>query len=86
MLAMLAAVCLGAPMLRAIDDPKRFAFYLSLYFIFFLVVLCRAVYDFFEIGRRHFKEREEVFRETLGEKDFVSHLSQRVAAQKAKKK
>ena len=81
---MLAVLCLGAPMLRATGDPKRFAFYLSLFFVFFLVVLCRAVYDLFEIAQRHFKEKENLYRTTLGEQEFVAQLSERIAAEKTK--
>lgn len=79
LVAMLVVVCLGAPLLRSVGDPSRFAFFLSLYFIFFFVVLIRAIFDFMEIARRHFRERQRVYKDTLGEDAFVSQLSHRVA-------
>ena len=62
---------LGSRMAFVRDDPKRFALFLLLLFVFFFFVLARAVVDFVEIVRKHFTEREELFRTTLGEEEFV---------------
>jgi len=78
LLAMVAAVLMGAPMVWARNDPKKFALCLSLSFIFFFVILVRAIVDFFELGKQFFSEREQLFKTTLGEPDFVELLSQRV--------
>lgn len=79
LIAMIVALLLGGPLLLAREDPTRFAFYLSLYFVFFFAVLYRAVVDFVEISKRHLKDREQVYRDTLGAEDFVKELSERVA-------
>jgi hypothetical protein len=55
-------------------SPKRFVFYLSALFVFFLVVLHRALVDFMEIARNHFHESERVYKTTLGDREFVDQL------------
>jgi uncharacterized membrane protein YesL len=49
------------------NSPGQFAFYLSLLFLFFFVILHRALIDFVEIVRRHFREHESIF-VALGER------------------
>lgn len=79
LLAILAVALLGVQFVHIRDDPRKFAFFLSLNFIFFFVVLFRALVDFFEIARDHFRERERLFRTTLGDEEFVEQLGRRVA-------
>ncbi len=77
--AILAVVLLGSQVVYIKDDPKRFAFFLSLNFIFFLVVVYRALIDFMEILRGHFKERNDLYRATLGDEEFTAKLGRSVA-------
>ena len=79
LLAMGVVVLLGGQIVYVKDDPKRFALFLALNFTFFLVVLFRAVLDFFEIMRGHFREQKELYRSTLGEPEFTKRLGERVA-------
>ena len=74
LIAMVVVLVLGAQMVLVREDPKRFAFYLTLMFIFFFVVMFRAVVDVVEITKKHFRERENLFHDTLGDADFVSEL------------
>lgn len=76
--AIIAVLILGSQIVYVKDDPKRFALFLSLSFLFFFVVAYRAVVDFFEIVRNHFRERETAFRSTLGDEEFVKELGRRV--------
>lgn len=78
MLAMFVVILLGSQVYYIREDPKRFALFLSLNFAFFLVVTYRAIVDFFDILRSHFREKEALFRETLGEPDFVEELGRSV--------
>jgi heme A synthase len=78
LLAMVAAALMGGPLVWSMHDPRKFALCLSLSFIFFFVILLRAIVDFFELGRKFFSEREQLFKNTLGEPDFVERLGQRV--------
>lgn len=73
------ALLLGTKLLDVNASPQRFAFYLSLFFVFLFVLLWRAIADFIDIGRKHFAEREKVFAATLGESEFVNRLGERVA-------
>ncbi len=74
LLAMPVVLLLGANITQSMDSPKRFVFYLSALFVFFLVVLHRALVDFLEIARNHFHESESVFKKTLGEREFIDQL------------
>ena len=84
-IAMVVVLVLGAQMVLVREDPKRFAFYLALMFIFFFVVIFRAVIDGIEIAKKHFREREDLFHDTLGDADFVSELGKRVEEGERKK-
>ena len=84
-LAMFAVVLLGAQIAFVRDDPKRFALFLSLNFIFFFVVMYRAIVDALEIFRRHFRARENLYQETIGEESFVSELGRRTSEEEQRK-
>jgi len=72
------ALLLGTRLLDVNASPERFAFYLSLFFVFFFVVLWRAIVDLIDIARKHFAESERVFASTLGDSEFVNRLGERV--------
>lgn len=82
LLAILVVVLLGSQIVYVRDDPKRFALFLILNFVFFFVVILRAVVDFTEIVRGHVRARRQVFKNTLGDEAFVSELGRRVAEQR----
>jgi len=79
LVAMVAVLVLGVQIVYVLDDPRRFAFFLSLYFVFFLVVIARATMDLFDVMREHVRERESLFRETFAKDGFAEALGQRVA-------
>lgn len=79
MAAMLVVLVLGAQVWYVIDDPKGFAFFLSLYFVFFFVVIGRATVDMFDIVREHVRDRERLFRDTFTGDGFSQELGQHVA-------
>lgn len=79
LLAIPVALVLGSQMAFVRETPGRFAFFLALFFVFFFAVLVGAIVDFFDIARRHFHEREKVFRSTLGDADFAEELGERVS-------
>lgn len=77
--AMLLVLLLGYQIVYVRENPIRYAFFLSLYFAFFVAVLFYAVWECIEILRRHFREKEQAFHQTLGEETFVEQLRERVA-------
>ncbi|MDX9973572.1 MAG: hypothetical protein RBU21_11365 [FCB group bacterium] len=79
LLALFVALPLGTQMIGAKEDPRRFALFITLHLVFLFVVLVRAVYDIAEIARDHMKERERVYRSTLGEREFARELGERVS-------
>lgn len=78
LLAILVVTILGTQLVYFRNDPKEFALYLSLMFVFFFVVAFRATLDFFDITRNHLKERQALYRNTLGEQEFTAELGRRV--------
>ena len=80
MLATIVVLLLGAGILG--DDPslKRIMIVSTLLPIFFAVVIIRAFYDCVEIVTHHFREREKLFRTTLGDTEFARELGERVQA------
>jgi hypothetical protein len=79
LIAIVVVLLLGQQIVYVRSDPRRYAFFLSLLFVFFFVVIFRAVIDCVEIAKRHFSEREKLFQTTIGEKDFAAELGRRVA-------
>lgn len=78
LLAILAFVLLGSRMELIREEPRRYAFFLCLNFVFFFVVLFRAVIDAVEIVRQHFREQRRLFQKTLGDSEFANELGRRV--------
>jgi len=60
------------------EDVYMLAFGLSILFIFFGVLLVRAIMDVLEITRFHLRESGRAYRETLGSKEFTHELGERV--------
>jgi len=79
LLAIIVALLLGLQIVHVRDNPRQFAFLLSLLFIFFFAVMVRAIVDFGDIFRRHVSEHEQVYKATLGEEQFASELGRRVS-------
>ncbi|MCH8204844.1 MAG: hypothetical protein IID09_06740 [Candidatus Hydrogenedentes bacterium] len=79
LLAMVVMLVLGGQIVYVKDNPKQFAIFLSLYFLFFFVLIFRAVLDAFDIARRHFRKRESLFKETFAADGFAERLGNRVA-------
>ena len=79
LLVVLLVMVLGVRIVYSRQDPSKFALYLSLFFVFFFAVLVRAIVDFFEILKCHFRERERLFGITLGDGEFAEELGRRVA-------
>ena len=77
-------VLLGTQVAYIQNDPKAYAFFLSLNVVFFFLVIFLAVLDVFEIARSHFRERERLFRATLGEKEFVDSLREGMARRRGR--
>lgn len=79
LLALFVALPLGTQMIGAREDPRRFALFVTLHLVFLFAVLVRAVFDIAEIARDHLKERERLYRTTLGEREFARELGERVS-------
>jgi hypothetical protein len=77
LLAMPIVLLLGVNLLTPAASPKRFTFFLGLFFVFFGAIMLRAIIDFFEIARKHFSEHEKIFRTTLGDHEFLSQMAAR---------
>ncbi len=76
--AILIVVVLGLGIVNVRDEPRQFAFYLIVLFVFFFVVMARAIMDCVEIWRRSFSEHERLYKDTLGEDEFVGRLARSV--------
>ncbi len=78
LVAILVMVMLGSPYLAGKENPKKFAFFLILNFIFFFFVTVRAIIDFFEISKEHFSESHKLYGDTIGDQDFAEELGRNV--------
>ncbi len=78
LLAIPLVMLLGLHLLLDRSDPKRMALGLTLFVVFFGVLMLRAIMDIFDIGRRRLREQRTSFRETIGETAFTEELGRRV--------
>ncbi|MBI2424681.1 MAG: hypothetical protein HYV27_17760 [Candidatus Hydrogenedentes bacterium] len=77
LLATPLVLLLGAQLGRLRDNPGQFAFVLSLLFVFFAIVVLRALMDLLEIMRKRLREERDSFQQTLGDQGFVNALRSR---------
>jgi hypothetical protein len=77
--AIMIVALLGVQVIDIRDNPKKFALFLSLNFLFFFVVIWRAIIDCFEILKRSLKDRRDVYDATLGDREFTAELGRRIA-------
>ena len=78
--AVIGGALIAAPIFYVDEEPKRFAFFLALSFVLFAAIIFRAIVDFFDIARKGYRERQTLYRETLGDKEFTAQLGKGVAA------
>ncbi len=78
LLSVPVVLVLGARMFEYRQDPGGFRLALTLLLLFFLVISIQAVRDFFAITRKHLHERRAAYLETLGDREFIGELGQRV--------
>ncbi len=76
--AILVVVLLGSQVVHIREDPWRFGLFLALNFVFFLIVISIAISDMIGIIRDGFRERERTFSATIGDKEFVDDLRDRI--------
>ena len=84
LLSIPVVLLLGTQIANYREAPKQATLCLGLLFVFFMVILWRALVDFIEIARRHFSDNEKVFRTTLGDSEFITRLGERVEAEREK--
>lgn len=77
LLTMPLVLMLALPLLMKQHRAAYFATILTLLFVFFGVVLLRAVMDIFEISRKQLSEDRRNFQNTLGEDGFMHALGNR---------
>ncbi len=77
--AIMIVALLGLQVVDLRDNPKKFALFLSLNFLFFFVVIGRAIIDCIEILKRSLKDRRDLYDTTLGDREFTTELGRRVA-------
>jgi hypothetical protein len=80
--AIVVVLLLGTQIVHLQDNPKGFALVLILMFVFFFVAIFLAVLEIVDIRRRHFSERERLYRMTLGEEEFLRELRSRVSTRR----
>lgn len=80
-LAILVVVLLGTQLYFVRDDPKRFAFVLVSLFLFFALMIFLALLDCLQLWRKALRDRERVYRETLGDEDFVRRVREGIDRQ-----
>lgn len=78
LLSVPVVLVLGARLFEYRQDIDRFRAALTILFLFFLIISVQAVHDFFSITRRHLHERHAAYLETLGDREFINELGQRV--------
>jgi len=78
LLSIPVALMAGAHMLEMQENPARFALLLSAMFVFFGIIVLRAIMDMADIARKHHVAERETWSATIGDPKFAGDLGRRV--------
>ena len=76
--AIVVMVFMGLNYIFVKDNPERFAGFLMMNFLFFFIAVVLAIDDIVRIITASVKQRREIYRETLGDKEFCNQLREEV--------
>lgn len=74
LLSIPVVLVLAVNLFQSLQDPKRFAFGLSILFIFLGVLLIRAILDIGSLLREHLAASRQTIKETIGDEAFLEKL------------
>lgn len=74
LLSIPVVLVLALNLFQSFHDPMRFAFGLSVLFVFLGVVLIRAFLDISALTRELLAARRQTYKETLGDEEFLEEL------------
>lgn len=77
-LAIILILVLGVKGFSELHDPKRLAFMMVIFLVFFAAVMYRALIDAVDITRKHYREEGSLMNEVFDRDDFAQDLRQRV--------
>lgn len=84
LLAIIVMLLLGVNGFRDLDDPRRLAFSLTVFLVFFGAVVYRAMIDGVDIARKHLREEGSLMKDVFERDDFAETLHERVKASEQK--
>lgn len=84
LMLVLGVALLGPQMVFFRDDPQRYGLILILTLAFFLVGMLIAIIECLRIFRKHLKQKEAVYRTTLGDPTFADELRSRLEGKDGK--
>lgn len=79
LIAIFVVMLIDTRILNVREDPHRFVIFVSLNLLFFFVACSYAIVEALEIVGRHIQERERLYSDTLGDREFAAELGRRVA-------
>lgn len=82
-LATILALVLGVSGFDDLQNPKRIAFTMTLFVVFFGAVVYRALIEALEISRNFRKEQDVLMQKVFTRDDFASDLGKRVSEQES---
>ena len=83
-LAIILMLVLGAPGFADLDDPRKLAFTMVVFLIFFGAVVYRALIDAFDIARKHYREGATLISDVFERDGFAQQLHEKLAEQETK--
>ena len=76
--AIVVVVLMGLNYVFVKDNPERFAGFLMMNFLFFFIAVVLAIDDIVRIITASFKQRNEIYSDTLGDQEFRNQLREEV--------
>lgn len=80
LLAIIVMLLLGVNGFRDLEDPRRLAFSLTVFLVFFGAVVYRAMIDGVDIARKHLREEGTLMKDVFERDGFAEELHERVKA------
>ncbi len=78
-LAIIVMLLLGVNGFSDLDNPRRLAFTMVLFLVFFGAIVYRALIDAIDIARKHHRERNTLISDVFERDGFAKDLHQRVS-------
>ena len=80
-LAIIVMLVLGVPGFSDLEDPRKLAFSMVVFLVFFGAIVYRALMDAIDIARKHYRDDTTLISDVFERDGFAQHMHEKLADQ-----